>query len=436
MLHSIWPFSCVCVLAVLVSALVPSPPSRAADPAAANAVKLLLEKGWEKTEAGRKFPDYDSLSKPPLSSDFSVLAARWLVLMHHNRYSDALVALESFPKAKPTDDLHLAALCAAAWIHTAKQEYPKALIQAEQLAQAAVPNPPATDNAILEAQDEAIALLGNLAGFLEGPCGKTADQGARAKFEERAMQRFDEPRKKVFADAKANTLAEFNKRSAELDDAKSKSKQEAEEERQKELANLSAELQRLSQEVTKLENQKTQVRSSFDKGIAALDRQDAPLQQNLLNLQGQITLASANVTQSQNTIQNIQLQLNNAKDAVARQPLQNQIQQAQNNLRTSQNLLNQLNNQAAGIITQRKGIAQQKFALDRDATAETKKIEAQWRDAQSDIKKVEGKQNAIAKSKPGPGRKVLSLQTAIQALSTYNEFPLEDLRDMLLKKIQ
>ncbi len=410
--------------------------SRAADPAAAHFAKVLLEKGWVKAPAASKLPDDDRLNQPPLSTDSSVLAARWLVLMHHNRYSDALTSLETFPKAKPSDDLHLAALRAAAWIHTAKQAYPQAIIQAEKIAQAATPNPPATDAATLQAQDEAIVFLGELAGFLEGPCGKAADQGARAKFEEKALQRFDEPRKKAFADAKANTLAEFNKLSAELADAKSKSKQEAEEERQKELANLSAELQRLSQDVTKLENQKTQVRANFDKGIASLDRQDAPLQQNLINLQGQMMLANNNVTQAQNTIQNLQLQLNNAKDAAARQPLQNQIQQAQNNLRTSQNQLNQLNNQAAGIIRQRKGIEQQKIALDRDATAETKKIEAQWRDAQSDIKKVEGRQNAIAKAKPGPSRKVLALETQIQALRTYNQFPLEELRDMLLKKVQ
>jgi hypothetical protein len=410
--------------------------SHAAAPAVTNAVKVLLEKGWEKTVAAGKLPDHETLSKPPLSTDPYVLAARWLVLMHHNRYPDAISTLEIFSKTKPSEDLNLSGLRAAAWLQTIKQEYPKALIQADQLAQAASPNPPAKDNDLVQAQDEAIAFLGSLAGFLEGPCAKAADQGARAKFEERALQRLDEPRKKIFTDAKANTLAKFNKLSADLADAKSKSQQEAEAERQKTLADLSAELQKLSQEATKLENQKTQVKSNFDKGVANLDREDGPLQQNLLNLQGPIATANANASQSQTTLQNLQQQLNNAKDVATQQTLQNQIQQAQNTNRTAQNQLTQLNNQAAGIIRQRKTIETRKLALDRDATLETKKIEAQWRDTQSDMKKIEGKQNALTKAKPGPSRKVLALDAQVQALNTYYEFPLEVLRDALLKKVQ
>ena len=106
-----------------------------------------------------------------------MLAARWLVLMHHNRYPEALAILETFPKAKPSEDLHLAALRAAAWIHTAKQAYPQALIQAEQIAQAATPNPPATDSAILEAQNEAITFLGKPRAFWRGLAEKAADKG-------------------------------------------------------------------------------------------------------------------------------------------------------------------------------------------------------------------------------------------------------------------
>ena len=38
--------------------------------------------------------------------------------------------------------------------------------------------------------------------------------------------------------------------------------------------------------------------------------------------------------------------------------------------------------------------------------------------------------------KPGPSGKVLALETEVQALSTYSEFPLEELRAMLRKKIE
>jgi predicted nucleic acid-binding Zn-ribbon protein len=410
--------------------------SHAADPAAAKAVKVLLDKGWEKTADARKLPDYDSLNKPPLSTDSSVLAARWLVLMHHNRYGDALTSLETFPQAKPSDDLNLAALRAVAWIHTVKQAYPQAMIDADQLAQAATPNPPAKDNATLEAQDEAAAFLGSLAGFLEGPCDKTADQTARTIIEEKALQRLNEPRKKAFTDAKAAVLTKYQKLSADLAEAKANSQQDAEKEKQEALAKLSDQLQKLSQEETKLENQRKQVKADLDKNIADLNRQDAPLQQTFVGLQGQITVANTNISQLQATIQNLQLQFNTEKDAAARQRLQNQIQQAQSNIGPARNLLSQLNGQVAGVVRQRKAIEQQLFAVNREATAETKKIEARLPDVHSEQKKIENKRTNIEKQKLGPSAKVLALQTEVQALSTYNEFPLAKLRDTLLKQVQ
>lgn len=410
--------------------------SHAADPVVTNAVKVLLEKGWEKTVAAGKLPDHETLSKPPLSTDPSVLAARWLVLMHHNRYPDAIATLEIFSKTQPSEELKLAGLRAAAWLHTIKQEYPKALIQANQLAQAASPNPPAKDNVLLQAQDEAVAFLGCLAAFLEGPCAKSADQSSRAKFEEGALQRLDEPRKKIFTDAKTTTLAKFHALSAELDAAKAKSQQNAEAERQKELADLDGDLQKLAQEEMKLEMDKKQVRSTFDNNIKALDRQDMPLQQNLAGLQGQITLANTNVTQAQTTLQNLQLQLNNAKDAPIRQKLQNDIQQANNNLQNARTLLDQFNNQAAGIIRQRKTIEQQKITADRVATLETVKIDKQLKNVGADMMKTERKIADVKKAKLGPGGAVLKLQAAVPALTTYNEFPLQQLRDTLLKKVQ
>src|SRR6476620_1233708 len=82
----------------------------AADPAAANAVKVLLDKGWEKTKDAKALANHEKLDQPPFNKDSTLLAARWLVQMYQNSYDDAQKNLESFLKTQPADDLKLAGL--------------------------------------------------------------------------------------------------------------------------------------------------------------------------------------------------------------------------------------------------------------------------------------------------------------------------------------
>ena len=78
----------------------------------------------------------------------------------------------------------------------------------------------------------------------------------------------------------------------------------------------------------------------------------------------------------------------------------------------------------------------QKIAADRSATAETIKIDKQLQGVDIDKKKIDRKIADLKKAKLGPSAKVLALATEVGALSTYNEFPLQQLRDTLLKQIQ
>jgi hypothetical protein len=432
--------SCFAFLGLLVALGLTATASLAADPDAAKAqTKALLEKAWTKSAAARTLADQCDLKSPPLQGHYQVAMAHWLVLMKqgsNDSYDKALESLESFFTSNPPAGSALLGLRAKAWIQVTKKTYGEALKTADRLAQAVTASSMESSANVPANHAEAIEFLGHVVGFLEGPAEKSIDDNALKKFEATVLARFDEPRKKLFHDAKTAVATEFAKYVDKVADAKDDSKAAAAAAKQDKQSGIAADGAKIKEDADKLAKEQQQLRDEFLKRMDSLNRQEVPLRQLYMGLQNQLTTANNTLSQNQTTVQNIRLQVNGEKDANRRQQLQNNLQQAQNNLDTAQRSADNISFQVKQAEANYNVIQQNKAVLVREAQAKGFQLENQMQAIGVDQQKNEAKAKRVAKSKAGPSPKAATLGIEASAFRTYDTFPLEESRDRLLTAVR
>ena len=409
----------------------------AADSAAGKtAAKVLIEKGWDKSAAGKALVDHPKLGEPALAGDSMVLAARWMVLLYQGRYDDALVVLDKFLNVDPAEDLKLAALRAKAWILTVKKNYRQAMVVADQIAQAATPNPPRTEPRVLEAEDEGIAFVGRLVGFIEGPCEKVADQNVRAKLEERVLQRIDEGRKKIFADAKAAVLEEFTDLVEGAAEAKVDSKTATEIAKEEQLKKLSDDNSKLAKDASKIEDQGKKLADDAQKRLNELKGMDAPLVQRFMLLQGQLTTLNTRLDQQQALVRQYSKQDNSSNAYGPPSTNSPALTRAQSELANLQTQINMTNNEMVLLQQKHNEIQQQMVAIGGAAQVQDLQLKGKLQNLEREKLRVENKKKKADKKKGGAPAKALALEAEARAFSTYDDFPLEEARNRLLELLQ
>jgi hypothetical protein len=431
----------MCALAIIAAwmsdAFLRSASLQAAEPAAAKAAaKELLEKGWDKTAAARALADGYDLGSKELTGDYRVALAHWLVLMYHNKYDKALDSLKVFFECTPPAGARLIGLRAKAWLHTTKREYSDALTTAAGLAAAVSPDPQAAASTIPASHAEVIEFLGHLAGFLEGPAQKTSDQNARKRFEAAVLAKFDEPRKKVFQDAKAEVLSEYQKLVGEAAEAKQDTKAAAEAAKQQNLEKLSEESQRLSSDTSKVADEQKQLRDEFMTKMSALEREDIPLRNQLIFQQNSLTVAMTGLNRARANAQGLSTQMRGEKDNARRRQLEGDYQRAQNDVLANERQVDFVNGQIRMTNGQRIVLQNRANALIAEAKVKGFQLENQLQDIDREKAKNENKQKKAERAKSGPSSKALSRETEARAFTTYDTFPLDDVREILLNSVK
>jgi tetratricopeptide (TPR) repeat protein len=432
------PLTSLARVCSIVLMMLPLAAGKAADSAAGkNAAKVLLEKGWKKPPGKDALVDHPRLEEPPLAGDSSVLAARWLVLMYQGRWDDALAGLEKLLKAEPAEDLKIQALRAKAWILTVKKDYPKAMVVADQLSQAAVPNPQVTDKATLEAQDEAIAFLGRLAGFVEGPSETGAgDQTVRTKLEARVLERLDDARKDKFKAAKTEVLEEFARLTKKAAQAKEDTKANADATKAQKLGELDEAQAKLSKATGEVQDKAKKLADEVERRLAELRRMDAIVLQEMSTLQSRYRQISQEIARKEDIVHDWEFRNDKGdKDRPAPSPPAH-VRQAKAEASALRRNLDEVNNQLQ--LRQGRRVVLQQEALKVNGGA--MQVGQQLAGEQSKIDKAKQRNENIKarteRVKVGVGGKALSIENEAGAFRTYEPFPLEELREELLAKMK
>jgi hypothetical protein len=429
--------SLLLVLAVVVVLFTAARNAGAADPAAAKAAaKELLEKGWDKTAAAREVVADCDLNSQPMAGDFRVALAHWLALMNHNQYDKALDSLKAFFECKPPAGSQLIGLRAKAWIEVVKKNYVPAMKTAESLAQAVGPSANAAGGAVPAAHAEAIAFLGHLAAFLEGPVEKNVDQSLRKKWEATVLARFDEPRKKAFDEAKAEVADEFQRLIGAVAGATDEDKADDEAEKQKKLAKLAEDKAKLEKNAATTEEKEKLVQEELKKTLAELERRDGLLVNRLTLLQNNLTSLSNQATQYQANADRLNAQAAREQNATSRQRYQFDAQQAMNTVSTYQTQMDNLRIQMNEVTVQRNALQQMKQQALGGANIQDQLLQQQQKQIEKEKLRNENKQKREQQGKSGANTKTLVFEVRARSFSSYDTFPLEELRETLLKSVK
>jgi hypothetical protein len=408
--------------------------AQAADPVASKATaKVLLEQSWGKTSKARAVVDMLDLDAPELAGDPVVLAAHWLVMMYQGRHNEALESLHKFRKVKPE---YLPAIRAEVWIHTAKQDHPKALLAAEELADAALAPSGSAGQSATAVQQEATAFLGRFAGFLAGPAEEDVEESLRKQLEEKVTGRLDEPRQKLFDDEKQRVLKKYRELTDAATEASNDAKQSAEAEKQRKLDDLQNEQVDLAKEAEKAGEREQEARKAFDKRIGELDFEDRKLAQSVTNLTSQAATISSQFTSFNETAMRLRGQANKEKNGVLQKAKQRQAAQAGEAAGQFKAQLAGLNAQIIGAQNRRHEIAQKKQESIQAALLQGLKLDLDRQGIDEYKRKNKIQQKRAERKKDGGSGKARALDSRASAFITYDTFPLEELRQYFLASLR
>jgi hypothetical protein len=395
-----------------------------------------LEKGWGKTAAAREVVADCDLNSQPLAGDFRVALAHWLALMNQNQYDKALNGLETFFKCEPPAGSRLVGLRAKAWIEVVKKNYVAAMETGESVAEAVGPGPNTAGGTVPAAHAEAIAFLGHLAGFLEGPAEKNVDPSMRKKWEAAVVARFDEPRIKAFQEAKAVVIGEFQKWTGEAAGATDEGKADDEAEKQKKLAKLADDKEKLEKDAAKSEEKEKQLQEELKKTLAEIERRDGLLVNRQTLLQNSLTTLSNQAGQAQANADQQRAQAAREQNATSRERYQFNAQQAMNTVSNYQTQMDNVRLQMADATAQRNYLQQLKQQALGGANIQDQLLQQQQKQIEKDKLRNENKQKREQQGKSAATTKTLALDLRAHSFSTYDTFPLEELRQMLLKNVK
>lgn len=409
-------------------------PLAAADPEAAKAAaKLLLDQGWEKTGAARKIVDQCDLESPAQKDDLLLLAAHWLTLMQQGRYEQSLQSLEKFLALQPS---HLQALRAQTWLLTVTKDYRRALVVADRLGQAASQMKSTGNSSAADPNREAIVFAGRLVGFLEGPVGSNVDDALLSRFEAQFVERLDDQQRKAFADAKDALLQKYAKFASELSGAAEEAQEDAQTAKKANLERLAKDNDQLVKDAAKVEQQAKSAQIEQAKQLNQLRRQDAAIEQRLNMLQNQKVLLGTQYNQLQTDQRNLQAKAANEQNPANKQRLEADARRLQGQLNSLQRESAAIDGQLTATQANRNLLQQKANVLSGNAAAEGKQLEDRRRGIDKQKFRNENKQKREEKSKATATGKMLTLQTEARAFSTYEEFPLEELKAKLLEKLR
>jgi DNA repair exonuclease SbcCD ATPase subunit len=420
------------LLVVFLSGLIAAGASQAADPAAGKAAaKVMLEKGWDKTQAARDIVDREfAASEAKAPGDPFLLGAHWMALANQNRYDLSRQSLDAFLRAVPKS---LPALQAKAWIHTVLKEYKQAMDAAEALAQVLAQNPPPADSAARADHEEAVEFLGRFAGYLELPLPEVVDQGQRKKFEAQLLARFDEPRQKLFGQGKeavATKFASLQKTAAEVSQ---ESQEAAEAEKQKKLADLEKDKEQLAEEAKKVDEREKKAAEQLKQALDNLNRELTTAGTRVNQLQNQLTQLNNQLARDQTNAQRARQRAAQEQNDQIRQRLQLEAQQAENTARGTQRQIDNFNNQLMQTNANYNNIQQQIQVARAGGAAQGQQFENQRNKLERENKKTAGRQKREEQAKNSS--KTGTLDSRARSLSTYVTLPLDELRAALLAKL-
>jgi len=400
---------------------------------ARDAIVKLLEVGWKTTPQARIATNAQYVEVLKIApADPRATRAAALVLMQQRRYDDAPRQIDAILEREPAD---VAMWRAKAWVSTILKNYPQTLLAADKLSQLLPEEMEVSTESEIAAR-EYVAFLGRIFGFLSGPLVETANQELRKAAEKKVLARLSASRQTTFEEARDGVLQKF----LEMTDAKNEKKEQvkvaAEAEKEKTLQDVAGVREKNAKRLEDLKYQRDKVRSELNAELNEIMKADQPLVSELSRLNANASSIQQTLFRYDNEIGILQSQLAREKDPNLKNLILNQIDAVQFQYNRVQNNLAAVNRQAQGVANQRQQLAVRQQQAQNNFGGQLVGLDKEYQDLQKSEKRASADEKRANKPVSTTTGGTLALGAAATALSTYDQFPLEEAKAQLLEALR
>jgi hypothetical protein len=408
-------------------------PARGDDAAEREAVVKLLQVGWKTTPSARAAADvqYDAIRRLGGPTP-AAMEASLLVLLQQRRYDEAARRADELLANNPGD---LTAQRAKIWIAVVTKNYAAAMLAADKLSRQLAADPPRAEDE-LAVHDELHAFLGRIFGFLGGPAAESLSQDQRKANERLIAERITPEQRAKFEEARDGVIARFLELTGDKDDERQRVIDQAAAARDKTLKELESEKEAISGRLKELDARKDKLQAELRDELAELAKDDQPLVGELARLDARARTLNRDLLVYESEIGRLQGLLTNEMDPNLRLQYQLEIDRLSLTASRLQSDLFAVRRLAEGVQAQRAALAARQRRAQAAATEQAQKIDKEA----SNLAKRDRVNEALGKrvNKPASGTtsKTRSLAAQAMALSTYDQFPLEAVRQRLLETLR
>jgi len=399
--------------------------------AAENAsLKGLLTEGWGTLPKFRQVGDaqYEGLA-PGIAKGKEGLFARTLVLMNQRRYEEALTVVEQLLKKDPG---HLAGHRAKVWALTVLKRHEAAMVSAEEMLEIVLKD----DKLSGTDQGDLLAFLARIMGYLGGPAEQGSTMELRRASEKRMLAMLSETQQEIFETARDGVLQKFTELSDQKKEKSDKAKQEHDDAREKTLQSIAEARDRDSELAKRLQSDVQRLDSELKSKLSELDSRDSPLRTEMARLNSRYQSIAADLLQVENRISFLQSSLVGERDPNVRSQIQFQIDQLIFTGRRINSDLSFVGGNLQSVKASRAQIAGEADLARGSYARQLGTVQSQIKGIEKREKKagvVETRTNRSSAPTPGSAR---SLSAQAGSLSTYDTYPLETERALLLKSLE
>jgi hypothetical protein len=408
-------------------------PARADEAEVNAAIAKLLEVGWTTNFQARAATDlqYQEVLKVA-AGDPRALTASWLVLMQQRRYDDALKRIDEYLARQPGD---LVGLQAKAWTQAILKNYQGAMLTADKIGQQIADEPPIT-GADADQHQETIGFLGRLFGYFGGPLTDIVNQDQRKLAEKKLLARLNESDKPLFEEARDGVLTKHIELTDNKADEQGKAIETAAADKEKTLQEVAAEREQIAGRADELKSRGDSLQAELKDELAELQKQDAPLAQELARLEARAAVLNRDLFAYQADIDRFERLAASERDPVRRQQW---LIEADRLIVIANRIdadLAGVNRLGRNVQAQRATLAARAQQAQAAAAGQAQQIDREMVDLAKRDKRADGIEKRAGRPATGTTSKVRSLSAQATALTTYDQFPLEAVRERLLESLK
>lgn len=389
-------------------------------------VRQLLNENWENNSTAKK--KVEELASRVSNEDPDPLDAYALGLTHIKQ-GKYVSAIDWMRLSYVTDDNNLAARRANIWLLARTRQHNRALQELAELLTRINEAPELP----VEEHDELIRFAGRMMGFYAGPASDqvasaTLDRYSRQillEIKEADLDAFDESRDKVLADYEnAVERADSTEADAEVD---------AVEDQKRIIAALEDQQMELQNSIARIRPQLDQLRADAQRDLGQIESKDEPLASDMDRLNSQAISLDSELGLVISDINRLEWRASREKDPYFRDRFLYEADRLRITARRIESDLINVDSRLGRVATQRRDLRAEYANLERQYDRQIERIVDELEKFQKAQRRTDAQ---LVRARRGPDvdmRRVRTMKAQLNAITTYEEFPLESERARLLK---